>query len=86
MIGRHLGQVVPQLPAQAEPVGWDTYEAALRSQSLEEEDQLEPEDDNRIDPRETDLDIGITHQIMNEGEIERTVQMTIVVTLRHHIV
>ena len=49
VVGERLGQVVAEVPAQAEPVGDHPHELALGAQPLEEQDQLQLEEDDRVD-------------------------------------
>ena len=49
MVGQRLGQVVPQVPAQAEAVGDHPQQLSFGAQPLEEEDQLQLEEDDRVD-------------------------------------
>ena len=60
MVGERLGQVVAEIPAQAQPVGDDPQQLALRAQPLEEQDQLQLEEDDRVDGGAPRVRIGIT--------------------------
>jgi len=86
MVGKHLGQVVAEVPAQAEPVGHHPHQLALRAQSLKEEDQLQLKEDHRVDRGAADPGIHFSYQITDEGEVERPLQMAIKVTRWHQIV
>jgi len=86
VIGQRLGQGVAHVPAQAQPVRCHAHKLTFRAQSLKEKDQLELEEDDRVDRRSPDPSVGVTDQIPNEGKIERAVEVTREVPGRHKIV
>ncbi len=49
VVGQELVEVVPQVPADAKAVGHDLHQLPLASQSLEEKNELEFEEDYRVD-------------------------------------
>ena len=77
MVGQRLGQVVAEIPAQAEPVGDDPQQLALGAQPLEEQDQLQLEEDDRVDGGSPGLRVGLPNQVAHEAEIERALQMAV---------
>ena len=83
MVGELLAQIVSQVPTQTEPVGDHPHELALRAQPLEEEDELEFKEDDRINGWTTTIGIGVAHHIADEGEVEHALEMAIEVTLGH---
>ena len=85
MIGKHLAQVVPEIPPQTQPVGHDPHQLPLRAQSFEEEDQLELEEDHRVDGGAADPGIPVSNQITHKAKIERALQQAVEVTLRNEI-
>jgi hypothetical protein len=86
VIGQRFGQVVAQVPAQAEAVGHDPHQLPLRTKPLEEKHQLELEEDNRIDTRSPDPRVGVADQIAYERKVERPLQMPVDVVGRDEIV
>jgi hypothetical protein len=60
VIRERLGQIVPEIPAQAESVGDDLQELPLETQPFEEEDELQLEEDHRVDRRPPTLGISGT--------------------------
>jgi hypothetical protein len=86
MVRERLGEVVAHIPPQAQPVGHDAHELTFRAQSLEEENQLELEEDNRVDRWPPDARIGVPDQITDEGEIERVFEVAIEMPGRHEVI
>ena len=58
VVGQRLGQVVAEIPAQAQPVGDDPHELPLGAQPLEEQHQLQLEEDDRVDGGRPVVGIG----------------------------
>ena len=77
MIGQRLGEVIAQIPAQAEPIGHDLHQLPLRAQPFEEQDQLQLEEDDRIDGGSSAVGIGLPHQLTHEAQVERPLQVAI---------
>jgi hypothetical protein len=48
VVGQQLVEAVPQLPADAQPVGRDGQESSLGADPLAEQDELELEEDHRV--------------------------------------
>ncbi len=48
VVGQALAQVVAKVPAQAQAVGSDAHELPLGADALEEHDELELEEDDRV--------------------------------------
>ena len=85
MIGKRLAQVVAQIPPKTEAVGHNPHELAVRAQSLKEEDQLQLEENNRVDRRAADPGVRFSNQVTDGNEIERAFQMAVEVTLGHQL-
>jgi hypothetical protein len=49
VIRQRLGKIVAQVPTDAQAVGGDLHKLALGAQILEKEDELELEEDHRVD-------------------------------------
>src|SRR5262249_13388539 len=58
VVRERLGQIVADIPAQAEAVGDDLQELTFGTQPFEEEDELQLEEDHRVDRGATRLGIG----------------------------
>ena len=58
---------------------------ALGAQPLEEEDQLQLEEDDRVDGGAPDLGVGVPDQIAHEGQVERALQVAIEVVRRDQV-
>src|SRR5215204_5659528 len=69
MVRKRLGQVVAKIPTQAQSVGDDAQELAFGAHALEEEDELQLEEDDRVNRRTARLSIGASDQVTHEGEI-----------------
>jgi hypothetical protein len=61
VVGKRLGQVVAEIPAQAEAVGNDAQQLPLRAQPLEKQDELQLEEDDRVDRGSSSLGVGVSH-------------------------
>ena len=61
VVGQRLGQVIAEIPAQAEPIGHHLHQLPLRAEALKEEDQLQFEEDDRVDAGAPTLGIGVTN-------------------------
>ncbi len=61
----------PGTRAHREAVGDDPHELPLAPEVLEEHDELELEEDDRIDGRPAALGVQRLHQIPHEREVER---------------
>jgi hypothetical protein len=86
VVRQRRGEVVPQIPAQTEPVGDDPQQLPFGPQPLEEQNQVQLEEDDRIDRRPADPGVGPADQIADEGEIEGALQVPIEMVRRNHVV
>ena len=57
----------------------------LGAEPLKEQDQLQLEEDHRVDGGSPDVRVGITHQVAHEAQVERAFQMAIEVIWRNQI-
>jgi hypothetical protein len=71
MVGQRFGQVVAEVPAQTQSIRHDPHQLAFGADALEEEDELEFEEHDRIDRWAADPGLGVADQIPDEGEVER---------------
>src|SRR5262249_680138 len=62
MVRKRLTQIVPQIPAQAQSISRMPHELSFRAQSLEEHDELQFEEDHRINGGTTLARIALLHQ------------------------
>ena len=85
MVRQRFGQVVAEVPAQAEAVGDDAHQLALGAQPLEEQDQLELEEDDRVDRGPPQVGGGVVPQVAHEGQIERPLQVPVEVVRRDEV-
>ena len=67
VVGQRLGQVVAEVPAQAEAVGDHPQQLALGAQPLEEQHELQLEEDDRVDGGPADVGVGPAHQVADEA-------------------
>jgi len=83
VVGQGLIEMVAQVPAvrQVEAGGRD--ELALGADPLEEHDQLQAEENHRVDARPTALGVASRDPAAHEGEVERGVKMTVEMVRRH---
>ena len=81
VVGERLGQVVAEVPAQAQPIGDHLHQLALGAEALEEQDQLQLEEDHRVDGGSPAVRVGVPDQVAHEAQIERPLQMAIEVNL-----
>ena len=77
MVRYCLVQVIAQVPPQAQPVGGHPDQLSLRSHSLEEHDQLELEEDNRVDRGATDRGVAVGHDVADEAQVQLGVEVAI---------
>jgi hypothetical protein len=83
VVGQRFAQVVAQVPADAEAVGSDLHKLALRAQILEKEDELELEEDHRVDAGATRRNgVAVFDQLPNEREVKGAFQATVEIILR----
>ncbi len=81
MVGQGLVQVVPEVPANAQPVSRDLHEPALRADVLEEHHQLQAEEDHGIDARTARRSVVVLDEVPDEREVERRLEATVEVVL-----
>lgn len=85
VVGQRLIQIIPQIPAQAEPVGGHCQQLTLGAQTLEEENALEFEDDDWVDAGASADGIGRADELTHERQIERAFQLAVEMPWRHQI-
>ncbi len=81
VVGQGLVQVVPEVPANAQPVSRDLHEPALRADVLEEHHQLQAEEDHGIDARTARRSVVVLDEVPDEREVERRLEATVEVVL-----
>jgi len=77
VIGQGLGEIVAQVPADAQAVGGDLHQLALGAQILEKEDELELEENHRVDARTARRSVAVPYQVPDEREVDGSLQAAI---------
>jgi hypothetical protein len=75
-------EIVSQVPAEAKAVGYNGHQLPLATQSLEAKDELEFEEDYRVDARAAGRGLAILDQIPHKRKIHRPFQAVVEVVLR----
>ena len=78
-------EIVAEVPAQREAVGYNAHELPLRAQVLEEHNELELEEDQRIHRRPAALGVERAHQLPHKREIERRLKAAVEMVLRDEV-
>jgi hypothetical protein len=66
VIGQRLVQVVSEEPADAQAISGHLHKLPLTADVLEEHDQLQAEEDLRVDAGTTRRGVAVLHQISHE--------------------
>jgi hypothetical protein len=77
MIRKRLAEIIADIPAQTEPVGRHPHQLALGANTFKEHDQLQFEEDNRINGRAASRGIERRNQGADKGEVEGLVEMAV---------
>lgn len=77
MIGKRLIEVIAEIPAMGKVQGCEREELTFGADSLEEHDELELEEDDRVDGGTTNRGIEVGDPVPDEREIKRTLKMAI---------
>ena len=85
VVGQRLVQGVAQVPAVGQVEAGRLHQLALAAQPLEEQDQLELEEDHRVEARSPDPGVAVADQLAHEGEVERRLQVAVEVPRRHQV-
>jgi hypothetical protein len=90
VLGEHPRQVLlqpvfHQVPAHREAIGYDTHELPLGADVLEEHDELELEEDDRVHRRPAAVRVERPHQLPDERKVEPGLQATVEVVLRDEV-
>jgi hypothetical protein len=83
MVRERLVQGVAQVPAMRQVERGRLAELPLAPQPFEEEEELQLEEDHRIEPRAPDAGVAVAHELAHEREIERGLQVAVEVARRH---
>src|SRR6266568_8628240 len=83
MIGKRLTQIVPHKPAHAQSICCMPHQLALGAYPFKEHDQLQFEEDDRINGGAASACIGLLHKLTYKREVERFFQMPIEVIVRY---
>jgi hypothetical protein len=85
VVGQRLVEIVAQVPAYGDPVGRHAHQLPLRTQPLEEQDELQLEEDHRVYGRSTAPGVEGAHQVPDEGEVQRGLEPTVEAVFRNKI-
>jgi hypothetical protein len=85
VIGQRLGKIVAQVPADAQALGSNLHQPAHGAQILEKEDELELEQDHRVDRGPPARSIAVPDQSAHEREVDSSLQTTIEVVFRDEL-
>jgi hypothetical protein len=85
VVRQRLVEVVPEVPAVSQVQAGVLDELALRADALEEHDELELEEDDRVDAGAADGRVLVGHPGADEAEVELGVEMPVEV-VRWHVV
>jgi hypothetical protein len=85
VVGQRLVKGVAEIPPMGEVETRRLDQLPLRANALEEQDQLQLEEDDRVDRRSADLGVAIWDQVAHKAEIERALQMAVEVIRRDEI-
>jgi hypothetical protein len=78
-------EVVAQIPTQREAISDHPHELPLAPQILEEHEELELEEDDRVHRRPATFCVERRNQLPHEREVERRLQAPVEVIFRHQV-
>jgi hypothetical protein len=78
-------EVVAQVPAHREAVGDHPHELPLASEVLEEHEELELEEDDRVNGRPATFRVERLHQLPHEREIQPRLKTAVEVVLGYEL-
>ncbi len=81
VVGQGLVEVVAHVPSQVEAVGHRLHESTFRTETLEEEDELQLEEDHRVDRSPAAPGVERAHQLPHEREVDPLLQAPVEVVL-----
>ena len=74
-----------QVPSDTEPISRMAHQLAFGAKALEEHDQLQFEEDDRINRGPPSSCIGLLHELAHKREIKRSFQMAVEVILWNQV-
>jgi len=77
MIGQALVQIITQVPADAQPIRDGAHQQPLGADILEEHGELQLKEDDWVDGWSPPGGIKGTHEIADEGKVERALEMAV---------
>jgi len=86
MVGQGLIESVSHIPADAEAISSQAHELSLRAQSLQVQNELELEEDHRVDGGPPVWGVAVLHPVADEGQIEFTLEVTVEVVWGNELV
>lgn len=75
-------EVVPRVPADAQPVGGDPHEFTRAPHAFEGHDELQTEEDLRVDARVSRSSVAVLHQVPNERKVEPLLEAAVEIVSR----
>src|SRR6266704_1333741 len=85
MIRQRLIQIISHVPAHAQPIGHLTQEQTVRSNVFKKHDQLELAKDQRINGWSPSRRVILAHEIVDEREIQRLLQVPVKMILGNQL-
>ncbi len=84
VVGQLLVQGVAEVPAVRQIEGGGFDQLALGADALEEQDELQLEEDHRVDTGPAPLGIQFPHPVPHEAQVELCLEMTVEVARRNN--
>src|SRR6266571_9107328 len=85
MIGKRLTQIVPHKPAHAQSICCMPHQLALGAYPFKKHDQLQFEEDDRINGGAASACIGLVHELPDKREIQLPFKIAIEMVLRDQL-
>jgi len=82
MIGQRFVEIVAEIPTMSQIETGDLDEFALRAEVLEEHDEMELEEDDRIDRGSTARGIAVGDEVTHESEVENVFEVAVEMVVR----
>jgi hypothetical protein len=81
VVGQGLEQVIAQVPTYREAIGYRPHELPLAPQVLEEHDELELEEDDRVHRWPPTVRVERGDELPHERKVERSLKTSVEVVL-----
>src|SRR6266487_6794885 len=83
MVGKRLAEVIAKVPHHAQPISSMAHQQAFRANTLEEHDELQFEEHDRVDGGATATSIGLLHEFPHNREVKYPLKVTVEMILRY---